>query len=168
MVLLSEKLVAGLAKLQGCRLIIRFIIATGCRPGEACGLDWEHIDKRHATATLPRHKTHHRGKVRTIYLTPAALEVLAECRTTAGMVFPNRDGHRYTSKHLWQSLNRVGIPGAYCLRHTAAQSWLDAGTDYGVVAGLLGHSNLQTVQVYAQVRAGRLMAAAKGLRSPIE
>lgn len=163
-----QKLVEALDKLQGCRRIIRFIIATGCRPSEACRLDWDNIDMRHATATLPTHKTHHKGKVRTIYLTPAAMDVLAECKTKDGMVFPNRDGNRYTPKHLWQSLHRVGIPGAYCLRHTAAQHWLESGLDYGVVAGLLGHSNLQTVQVYAQVRASRLMSAARSISSPIE
>jgi integrase len=155
---------AALEKIRHAKHIIRFIVATGCRPSEACNLKWEQISTRSGTAIVGDHKTAHHGKSRTIYLTPSALAVLAEVKTKAGPVFLSRLGKPYTPGGLRAILKRRGIPGAYCLRHTAAQDWLEQGIDFGVVAGLLGHGDLRTVQVYAQVRDRKLSAAAKGIR----
>lgn len=144
--------------------IVRFIVAVGCRPSEACRLMWEDIDLRTATASLSMHKTLRHGKTRTLYLTPDALEVLAEVPTRTGHVFLSRTGQPHTASGLRSTLQRYGLTGAYCLRHTAAQSWLEQGVDFGTVAGLLGHSGLGQVQIYAQVRSQRLREAARSLR----
>ncbi len=160
---------AALERIKHAKLIIRFIVATGCRPSEACGLEWDSVSVRAGTAVLGLHKTAKKtGKPRTIYLTPAALAVLAEVPTKDGPVFLSKRGRPYTPAGLRAILTRKGIPGAYCLRHTAAQTWLDDGTDFGVVAGLLGHGDLRTVQVYAQVRDPKLRRAAQQLRSPLD
>lgn len=161
-------LVAALRRIKFAGPLLRFIAATACRPSEACNLDWTNVDMRHGTAVLSAHKTLHHGHTRTVYLSPAALAALASVPTKAGTVFLNRHGKPYSAIGLRSILRRKGIPGAYCLRHTAAQAWLDDGVDFGVVAGLLGHSDLRTVQIYGQVRNPRLMKAAKGLRSPAD
>jgi site-specific recombinase XerD len=41
---------------------------------------------------------------------------------------------------------------AHTLRHTAATRWLRAGVDVVVVAGLLGHSSLDTTRTYTNPR----------------
>jgi integrase len=159
---------AALETLGRAKPIVQFIAATGCRPSEACNLEWSAVSMRTGTAMVNAHKTKHHGKTRTIYLSPAALAILAEIPTKEGPVFLSRFKRPYTPSGLRCILKRRGIPGAYCLRHTAAQAWLDDGVDFGVVAGLLGHHDLRTVQVYAQVRDPRLRRAAQGLRSPLE
>ena len=40
----------------------------------------------------------------------------------------------------------------HTLRHTAATRWLRAGVDVVVVAGLLGHSSLDTTRTYTNPR----------------
>jgi integrase len=155
---------SALEKLGRSKAIIRFIAATGCRPSEACGLTWEQVSLRTGTAIVGNHKTAHHGKSRTIYLTQAAMQVLTEVQTKTGPVFLSRLKKPYTPMGLRAILKKYGIPGAYCLRHTAAQSWLEEGVDFGVVAGLLGHTDLRTVQVYAQVRDRKLSGAAKSIK----
>jgi integrase len=158
-----EAVASALKRMRACGPILRFILATGCRPSEACRLEWSDI--RGDTATLRGHKTAHHGRVRTLYLTPAAMEVLAAMPDPhSGTVFRGRDGQQFTANALRCALHRCGISGAYALRHTAAQSWLDQGIPMEDVAALLGHSDLRTVQVYAQVRSRRSAAVAARIK----
>ena len=48
---------------------------------------------------------------------------------------------------------------AHTLRHTAATRWLRAGVDVVVVAGLLGHSTLETTRTYTRPSDRELAAA---------
>ena len=62
-------------------------------------------------------------------------------------------------------LRKRGITSVYSLRHTAAQSMLDAKVPIEDVARLLGHSDLRTVGVYAQIRNDRAREVASSLAS---
>ncbi|MEW6250844.1 MAG: site-specific integrase [Planctomycetota bacterium] len=144
--------------------ILRFIAATGCRPSEACNLEWRHVRIDLATATLEKHKTAHKtGKVRTIYLTPEALAVLAKLTPHPGHVFTNRHGQPYTSGGLRAILRRRGIRSPYALRHTFAQSRTEADMPVDVLAELLGHANTRTTKHYYEVRADRARRYAAGV-----
>lgn len=146
------------------RRIFRFIMATGCRPSEAVGLTWDAIDLKTATISLRAHKTLHRGHTRTIYLTPEAVQVLKEVPNKDGYVFLSRYMRPYTVGGLRAVLKRRGFTGAYMLRHTAAQGWLEQGIDMTTIAGLLGHHGLQTVMRYAQMRDPQLRKAASQIK----
>lgn len=148
--------------------ILRFIAATGCRPGEAVGLDWSDVDSRRGVVSLVRHKTAATtGAARSIYLTAEALRVLAAVgERRGGRVFLNRRGEPYTVSGL-RAILRRHLPGCttYQLRHTFAQAVLDQS---GIedVAKLLGHTDLRMAQVYAQVRDDRARDVASRLIIP--
>lgn len=144
--------------------ILRFILLTGCRPKEARTLLWKHVDLDRAMIQLPEHKTARRtGRIRTIYLPDAAISLLKAMDHRAAFVFLSRLNKPYTASGLRAILRRRGINSVYSLRHTFAQHALESGTPMEVVAKLLGHSDLSTVQVYAQVRDRQAVAAVKNL-----
>lgn len=157
----------ALAKVHAAAPLVRFVLAVGCRPGEACYLRWDCIDFDRGTAELREHKTAKRtGEVRVVMLTPEAVAVLAGQKRLVPWVFPNRSGEPYTPAGVRSMLYKAGIRGGtYSLRHTAAQGWLDQGVAMEDVAGLLGHKDLRTVTVYAQVRADRLRRVAASIQA---
>lgn len=117
---------------------------------------------------LPAHKSAARtGKPRTIYLTPEAKSVLEgllpDIGTPSGTVFKSRFFKPYTSSGLRAILRRHGGFTPYALRHTFAQAALDE-QPMEVVAALLGHANLTTVQTYCQIRDRRASAAAASIK----
>ncbi len=147
--------------------VATFILTTGCRPSEAISLTWEQVRMEKRVCVLDQHKTAAKTRrPRTIYLPPQAMEVLEsipEPHSPGELVFHNCRGGPWKRRSLSRSLSRHGIRGVYTLRHTAAQTWLEAGTPIEVVAKLLGHVDLKMVQVYAQVRSTQLQRAAETL-----
>jgi integrase len=155
------------------RPILQFIVATGCRPGEARSLTWDQVDLERRTCILRSHKTAGAtGLPRTIYLTPAALEVLRglddHSNLVPAWVFPCRKGTPYSASGLRSIIRRAGGKAVYPLRHTFAQNALETpGVRLEDVAKLLGHSGLETVQMYAQVRNQRALEVAAGLGTAV-
>ncbi|HON68939.1 MAG TPA: site-specific integrase [Phycisphaerae bacterium] len=148
--------------------ILRFIAATGCRPSEACKLEWSQVHLEAGICILPGHKTAKKtGKPRTIYLTDEASVILRAMlpkgEVPTGPVFRSRLGEPYTSSGLRSILRRHGGINPYSLRHTFAQTALDT-LPMEDVATLLGHADLATVQTYCQIRDRRAVAAAKSIR----
>src|SRR5207247_597293 len=73
--------------------IVRFLLLSGQRPGDAFGMAWDELDAD-GVWTIPaaRYKT---GRPHTVPLSKAALEI-AIARPRAGtLVFPDRDGSRF-------------------------------------------------------------------------
>jgi integrase len=63
------------------RRFLLFLRLTGCRPGEARTLRWQHIDFTRGVAILPEHKTSKKiGKPRILPLVPCLLKMLAWMR----------------------------------------------------------------------------------------
>ena len=77
-------------------------------------------------------------------------------------VFLSRTGQPITRVVVWQVVKRhakrVGLKDVHphTLRHSFATHLLAGGADLRVVQELLGHSNIQTTQVYTHVDKGRL------------
>lgn len=174
--------------------IVGFILNTGCRPSEARRLRWSHVRIKDGFCQLPavESKTGHRtGRSRTIWLTPEAVEIVkvehdkylkrvieeAKKRKRQGgkltdvpvddFVFLTRLRGPYRPSGLRTILRRAGWSRTYSLRHTFAQNALDQGKPIEVVAALLGHSDLRTVQVYAQIRNQRARQEAVSLAPPV-
>lgn len=171
-----EKLKAAFATLpERTRDLVTFIVAVGCRPKEARLLTWNMVDEsRHSgTIILDAHKTAATGKPRTIYLTPPALEILNRRPRSTKWVFPTRDGTPYTAAGLRSMLTRRGICSVYSLRHTFAQWFLDHGGPDGGPGSLedlrhlLGHENINTTLIYAQIRNKRATEVAGRLQGPL-
>lgn len=146
--------------------LILFVMATGCRPSEAANLEWDSVNLDRGICELERHKTQRTGRVRTIFLTDDAAIIIKRQKRGARYVFPNAWGQPFSRRGLWKAMVRRGLPGIQPLRHTFAQHALESGVPMEVVAKLLGHADLSTVKVYAQVRNPQALAAARSLVSP--
>jgi integrase len=63
--------------------LVRFVAETGCRPGEACALEWRHCDlpRRLVVFPAPEHKTGRKTKrPRTLALSPGLVALLESLR----------------------------------------------------------------------------------------
>ncbi len=149
-------------------VVLRFILETGCRPGEACQLLWSEVDFDRSLCVLSQHKTAHAGRTRTLFLSPGAVDILKDQPHKSKHVFTSRTGKPYTSSGLRSIAKRHGLDTVYSLRHTRAQTMLDQGVPMEDVARLLGHKDLATVQTYAQVRDDRARSVAQTLASPLQ
>lgn len=78
--------------------ILKFMAATGCRPGEACGLKWSQVYRAIRKCAIPRHKTSKKtGEPRVIALNDEALDVLDSAPASdSEYVFPSRFRKPYT------------------------------------------------------------------------
>jgi len=169
-----SKIRAAFSRIRGrAKPLLRFILATGCRPSEARLLEWSEVDLRAGIITKQKHKTSAHGKSRTIYLPPDAAEILRGQRRKRGgkWVFPSRLGKPYSKDGLHAICYRAGLRSVYSLRHTFAQHYLDHGDDgkpgsLEVLQELLGHSRITTTQIYAQIRSRRAKEAARKLKGP--
>lgn len=75
---------------------------------------------------------------------------------------PKPLGRDYYNKLISRLADETGVrlaggqelqkPHPHTLRHTRAMNYLDSGIDLNVIQKLLGHKNLATTQVYAEVR----------------
>lgn len=156
------------------RPLARFLLATGCRIGEATAVQVRDLDSRRATVRIRRAwkkgetgvylgSTKSRRGVRTVALAPGLAGELAAL--TAGkpadtLVFTTPRGSRVQAQHFrtrqWaRALERAGITKRitpHGLRHTAASWLLAAGVSPIVVQHRLGHENLATTsRVYAHL-----------------
>lgn len=55
---------------------MRFCEATGCRPGEACRLEWRHVQWDEGRAVLKGKSTGKTGRMRVLPLVPSILRIL--------------------------------------------------------------------------------------------
>lgn len=175
------RLSAALAQLddqQGAD-IIRILLLTGCRSGEAKAMRWDDLDLGAGTWTKPgsttKQKTDHRAP-----LSAPARQLLARIRAEAeasgGLgeyVFPGRiEGPRAEIKNTWRAAciaagivtktkttdakgreTIIVTPSArvHDLRHTYASILAGAGASLPMIGALLGHSQPATTARYAHL-----------------
>jgi integrase len=149
--------------------LLRFLLCTGCRMGEALKLDWRSVDLAGARATLWEGETKG-GERRVIALVPTAQEALSSLQHRTGPVFLTRErGHYRTSeayggqiKKGWATACRkAGIVGV--TPHGTRHSW--ASWHYAVHRDLLrlkldgGWASTLLVERYAHLMASGEEAA---------
>jgi integrase len=132
-----------------------FLLATGCRIGEAARVEAKDIDWERGIATLERHKSAYQtGKLRTIALSPEAQRILREqvARYPKGPVFRTSHRNPWTSqaakgalKSLKDEMPAGLMPHAF--RHAFATNALRT-LPPATVAALLGHSSVAMLRVY--------------------
>jgi integrase len=160
----------------GAAALVRFIRATGCRPGEACEARWGEFrlegDAPHYRPA--RHKTARHGIERLIPLNADALAAIGGGMRVgpAGVyVFVHTRGDPFTPNALLLAVRRaIAATGCakwspYELRHLAATTALAKTGLEAAAAALLGHSPRSTiVQRYSRDRLMLAMQAAKAIQ----
>jgi integrase len=136
--------------------IIRLLLLTGCRRGEALSATWDQFNLATGVWSKPPSSTkqqrHHE-----VPLSAPARELLARRRKQADgspYVFPGPTGHRKVLKQHWaRILKAAGITGLriHDLRHSFASSLVGAGFSLPVIGALLGHSQPSTTARYAHL-----------------
>ena len=177
------------------RAFILLLIDTGCRRGEACGLQWQAVDLDAGTITIERNLQYtadrgvyetlpKNGRTRVVDISPDVVRLLRELRgtqpVTVRWVFTQEDSpepmHPDTPTRFFQRFGkRYGIEHfhPHKLRHTSASLAITGGADVVSVAARLGHSDSSTtLRMYAHAneesirRVGQTVRDA--LRDPAE
>ena len=141
----------------------RFMLLTGCRPGEALGARWEAIDLEGRIWHLPASK----AGPRSVYLGRPAVEVLHGLPRCGAFVFPGRgEGPMADLKRLWERLvERAQLPARMRLydatRHTFNSTGVYLGVPREIRMRLMGHSLGRDVHdIYTHLQPDQLLAAA--------
>ena len=159
------------------RVFLEALHATGCRPGELMDLTAAGVDLEAGTWTV-RNKTRHatREPTRTVYLTPAMLELSSRLAAAwpVGPIFRNQAGRPWTrfalNNRFARLRQRTGLGAeavAYSFRHEYVTSALERGVPIATVAQLIGHTDVTMIQrVYSRLseRTEHLRSAAMAAR----
>ncbi|MBU0719481.1 MAG: site-specific integrase [Planctomycetes bacterium] len=146
--------------------VVRFILYTGCRPGEALAMDWRDVRLSHGEAVVHEHKTGDKtGQPRTVYLTAQARAILEALPDRQGPVFKSRLGKPYAVMGLRAILKKHTGITPYQLRHSFAQMASDQ-IDEVELSKLMGHRSATTTRFYYEVRSQRAREAAARLTFP--
>lgn len=136
-------------------LLLRFMLLTGIRRGQARSTRWEWVDIGNATVTYPKETTKN-GKGQTLPLSKVAVDVLKEVRglNLRGPKVFGPSGHTDISRTFQYVARRAGIEGAvlHDLRRSFGSWAVSNGVDLYTVSKLLGHSStVITQRTYAHL-----------------
>ncbi len=145
--------------------VLELLYATGVRVSELTGMDVKDLDLTRRTVRV-RGKG---GKERVVPFGEAAADAVrqwleqgrAELAGDTPALFVGVRGGRLDPRQVRRIVEKAGqVTGQdvtpHGLRHTAATHLLEGGADLRVVQEMLGHSSLQTTQIYTHVSAERL------------
>lgn len=147
-------------------LLLEILYGAGLRISEACGLKFGDIDFHQGVARVV-------GKGRRERLVPLGEEAMQALRRwmhthaidtsrEAPVLVTNQNRPmqpRFAQRHLKKLLLVMGLPHditPHKLRHAFATHLLNAGADLRSVQEMLGHSSLNTTQIYTHVSTARL------------
>lgn len=150
------------------RAMLELLYATGMRVGELTGLDIEDVDLARGLARV----TGKGNKQRVVPFGEAAASAVeqwldtgrAELAGETAALFVGSRGGRIDQRQVRRVVDRAAAGAGlehvspHTLRHTAATHMLEGGADLRVVQEMLGHTSLQTTQIYTHVSAQRLKA----------
>lgn len=147
------------------KALLEFLYATGARASEAMQLKFLDIFE-----DVQYVKLHGKGnKQRLIPLHPTALQILTQYSTQVrqmlkhshqhDFVFVSRTGRPLDRTNLWRILKhyqkKIGLTkniSPHTIRHSFATHLLEKGASIRAVQLLLGHSNIQTTQLYTHIQ----------------
>jgi integrase len=138
--------------------VIRLILLTGCRRGEAMAARWGDIDLRSGVWVKPASTTKQR-RDHVVPLSSAARELLTDLRRRSNSpvwIFPadSAPGHRVTIQKAWIAICRAaGISGlrVHDLRHSFASQLASDGASLPLIGALLGHASPSTTARYSHL-----------------
>ena len=149
------------------RLMIKMLYSSGLRVSELVNLKWNNLEFDQNSGWVRGGKG---SKDRLIILSENLLEELKSFNNNSDFVFKGRNGP-LTTKNIQNvvrtTAKRAGINKKvtpHTLRHSFATHLLEDGTDIRVIQDLLGHSNLQTTQIYTHISSERK----KRVKNPLD
>ena len=146
--------------------LLELLYGSGLRVSECCGLDLDGLDLRAEMVTVWGKGSKQRRVPLSAATAQAARRYLGDSRSRlmdatspSGALFLNERAKRMTPRDVRRVLdNRApSLTHPHALRHSYATHLLDNGADLRVVQELLGHSSLQTTQIYTHVSKERLV-----------
>lgn len=170
------------------RAIIRFLIDSGCRAGELCGLKWSDFDFEEGCVTIRRavgYSDKHSfitrtktGNERTIYISECVMDIMKEWKnrqaltffgrgiSTEGFCFTQECGALLIPNDLTNKIVKFGKANGFpklhphCFRHSMITVGIEAGVPVTDVAARAGHTDTTTtLRVYAHAtQAGAVKA----------
>lgn len=141
------------------KALVEFLVSSGCRLSEAVGIELNEINFKNRCVVV-----HGKGgKDRTVYFSVRAKLMIESYQImrkggTALMTTDRAPFSAMKSRSIERLLQFIGerakIPyrvHPHLLRHTFATNALNSGMDITVIQRLLGHENISTTQIYAEV-----------------
>lgn len=151
------------------RPIIMVALHTGLRRGELFSLNWDNIDFRAETITIPRTKS---GEIRDVPMNKVVMETLRRVptRLKSEYLFVSRLGipinaHNFYGRVFKPAVKRAGIKDFrfHDLRHTFVSRLAMQGVSLLANKELMGHKTIAMTQRYAHLSPGHLKEAVEGL-----
>ncbi len=144
------------------RPYFRFLLETGARAGEACGLRWSHILWADGVAELSETKV---GRKQYLVLSQAAEAILRDLPRNGPQVFCWSDGRPLTVDYVTHAFHRAALVAGirdlrqHDLRHAYAIRRLRGGANLVVVSALLRHASTRMTERYLHVTRADLREA---------
>lgn len=176
-----EKYLKDLERRQysfGAAMALRFVMHTGCRVGEACGLRYEDYNAAAGTVTIRRNISFTRNNgyhsiettpksersFRTLPLSHGAVDAVEcgislhpEIRQNNGYIFASKNGQPQDPTNLYRllrsTMKQCGIEhipgrGIHALRHTFVSSMIAKGVTAERIALYVGNDPMITARIY--------------------
>ena len=152
------------------KLIFEFLYGTGARISELVNTDLDDIDIESNIVKIRFGKGSKQriiplGKQLKIainnYLTRER-NALASSKKSCNSLLLNSRGARLSRQSIWEVINKIALENnlaeltPHTLRHAFATHLLEGGADVRVVQELLGHSSVNTTQIYTHITVERL------------
>ena len=152
------------------KLIFEFLYGTGARISELVNTDLDDID---IESNIVKIRFGKGSKQRIIplgkqlkmainnYLTRER-NALASSKKSCNSLLLNSRGARLSRQSIWEVINKIALQNnlseltPHTLRHAFATHLLEGGADVRVVQELLGHSSVNTTQIYTHITVERL------------
>lgn len=141
------------------QLVFEFLLSTGCRAAEVCGIKIEDCDFKNNQIKV----TGKGDKTRIVMFSDKVKKLLKEykkectdneyliCIRSRGSVVPvNKQRLNCTLKSIQRKAKIKDSIYCHRMRHTFASLSLESGLDLVSIQTLMGHENLVTTQVYAK------------------
>lgn len=155
--------------------MLRIMMHTGCRPGEAKNLRWDYIDLENKLIRLPKEATKEK-RPKNLFITPAIEGIFKGLKRIEGnpyvVVSEKATGQRLTcTKKAWDRIKKAaGITTElhlHDLRHSHASVANSLGYSLPMIGALLGHTQAQTTLRYAHLATDQLRKAAEDISAKI-
>ena len=154
------------------RLMLQFMYGSGCRVSEVVKIKVEDVNLKERTAMIRSGKG---NKDRLIILSKDWIKglkkYLKKKKIKSEVIFSKKNGKTLSTdtvqRIVRESAQKAGINKhvtPHCLRHSYATHLLEAGTNIRYIQALLGHSSLNTTQIYTNVASEQL----KKVESPLD
>ena len=160
------------AKNSKSRLMLMMLYSSGLRVSELVHLKHEDLESKEKIGWVRSGKGR---KDRLLILSESLINELTafkrENRPQNGHIFINHEGLPLSPRNVQKMVKRAALRAGinkkvtpHTLRHSFATHLLESGTDIRKIQELLGHSNLQTTQIYTKVSTEEL----KKVKSPLD